>query len=170
MSSKKNTYPLTKEQKAVILFNQRKRRADRKKEKETTGTIAKVDKRTKAFRTGGYPRIHIAHPDIVLHPIPRKKMKKKPTPKRTPKAAKPIVVKVAIAEKRLPQSPKVTALKKDRKPKLQSDRMIIPVTPPMQQYTFIPELRMSVYLQEGQSIADVVAKYKNRVGAKIPKW
>jgi hypothetical protein len=168
--SKKNTYPLTLEQKAVILFNQRKRRADRKLEKETTGTIAKVDRRKKEFRTGGYPRIHISHPDIVLNPIPRKKMKKKPA---KVKKKKPVVASkpaAPVVEKRLPQSPKVTALKKDRKPLAQASVCIIPVTPPMQQYTFIPELRMSVYLQEGQTIAQVVAKYNNRAGAKIPKW
>jgi len=173
MNSKKKTYPLTEEQRAVILFTQRRRRAERKLELETTGTIAKVDRRKKEFRTGGYPRIHISHPEIVLNPIPRKKKvkvvkKKKPAPKPVfITAPKP---KPLPKETRLPQSPKQTALRKERKPRPQASVCKIPTQDPTTTKTWIPELKMHVFLRPGQTAASVVAKYASRPGAKIGKF
>ena len=92
-----------------------------------------------------------------------------PLPARIAKVKEPVIAKV-IPEKRLPQSPKVTLLRKERKPKQQSDRMVIPTTPPTSEFTYIPELKMSVHLEKGQTIASVIAKYSSRPGNKIGKW
>jgi len=78
--------------------------------------------------------------------------------------------KPAPKETRLPQSPKVTLLRKERKPRAQDPVCKIPTQDPTTTKTWIPELKMHVFLRPGQSVADVVDKYTQRPGAKIGKW
>ena len=157
-------YKLSTEQKKVVIEQQRARREAKRKGLPVPIKEAKVKK----------PRSR----EKVLVYLATAKAKRvkaradnpKPDMRLTANRVKVNPAMHVVPEKRLPQSPKVTLLRKERKPKQQSDRMVIPVTPPMTEYTYIPELKMSVHLEKGQTIAQVIAKYNQRPGNKIGKW
>ena len=149
-------YKLSPEQKEVVRVQQKNRRAAARivrdnliAQRNLKLSQGELEKR-KADRVDGRPDMRRKEN--------RLKPNRVPAPKTIPK------------ETRLPQSPKQTALRKERKPRAQAAVCKIPTQDPTTIKTWIPELKMHVFLRPGQSAASVVAKYASRPGAKIGKF
>lgn len=84
------------------------------------------------------------------------------TPKRSANRKgvikKVITVKPVKIAKTVVIKPMPTILRKESKQ--QPEVVIIPVTPSDHKSTWIPELRMHVFLRPGKTVADMIVKYK----------